>query len=340
MTCSLHGESISLEALRDQLANASQQAEWKPPPRFREKTFANYRIDPEVPGQAEAVTEVMRFAAAAKRGITNVFRRRGRRGCYLDGDFGVGKTHLLAAAWHAAPGSRSYVSFAEAINHSVRHGPEATVRSLAADLVCIDEFELDDPSNTRMADLICHGLAKAGCRLLVTSNTVPGELGVGRLFVDQFRAQLVRISDLFSDVHVPGRDYRQRRHDQHLGLLRWGAEADLAGARHSLSLTATSLDQLLMMVPIIHLRALGRFISHLEIRNVHTFPDQLAALRFVNLVDRVYDQCITVSVQADCAIDEVFHPDYRDWAFAKKYRRCISRLREACREDIRRELLP
>ena len=31
----------------------------------------------------------------------------GPGGVYLDGGYGVGKTHLLASLWHAAPGARS-----------------------------------------------------------------------------------------------------------------------------------------------------------------------------------------------------------------------------------------
>lgn len=346
----LGGEPTTLEFLRDALAQYEGIQTWAPPPRFAGKTFANYRIDHHVNGQAAAVADVEQFTAKCRRGVTAMFRRKGPKGCYLDGDFGVGKTHLLAAAWHAAPATKSYVSFAEAINLCIRHGPPDAVKRLAADLVCIDEFELDDPSNTRMADLLCDGLVQRGCRLLVTSNTVPGELGVGRLFVDQFRAQLVRISAIFTDVHVPGADYRQREdHGDDLGRLRWDVatvgQVETAApdqpsttAARSLSISAKALDQLLLMVPVVHLRGLGGLISHLHISQLDTFSDQLAALRFVHLIDRAYDQCITLSVAAQCAMNDLFHADYRDWAFAKKYRRCLSRLSEACREEIRHAL--
>ena len=94
---------------------------------------------------------------------------------------------------------------------AVQLGHQGAIDLLASDLICIDEFELDDPSNTRMIDLIIDGLVKQGGRLMVTSNTVPGELGQGRMFIDQFRAQLNRVANAFSDIHVPGNDYRQRR---------------------------------------------------------------------------------------------------------------------------------
>ena len=85
---------------------------------------------------------------------------------YLDGGFGVGKTHLLAASFHAAPGDRRYLSFAEAVGLAVVQGPDATIDLLTSDLVCIDEFELDDPSNTRLIDLVLEGLIRRGTRIV------------------------------------------------------------------------------------------------------------------------------------------------------------------------------
>ena len=89
-------------------------------------------------------------------------------------------------------------------------GPNGAAERLQADLVCFDEFELDDPSYTRLADLLLDQLVAGGAKIVVTSNTVPGELGVGRMFVDRFRAQLDRVAQHFHDVHVPGSDFRQR----------------------------------------------------------------------------------------------------------------------------------
>jgi cell division protein ZapE len=43
-----------------------------------------------------------------------------------------------------------------------------------ADLVCIDEFELDDPGDTVLMARLLRELADAGARLAATSNTLPG----------------------------------------------------------------------------------------------------------------------------------------------------------------------
>src|SRR5690606_6182136 len=71
-------------------------------------------------------------------------------GVYLDGGFGVGKTHLLAAVYHAMPVRRKYFgSFIEYTALVGALGYQNTVELLrGAGLLCIDEFELDDPGDT------------------------------------------------------------------------------------------------------------------------------------------------------------------------------------------------
>jgi cell division protein ZapE len=314
-------------------ALAEDQLDLSPPPRFHDTTFESYRIDPAIAGHAEAVEQVRHFAGR-RRGFSDWFRRSGPKGLYLDGDFGVGKTHLLASSWHLASGSKHYLSFAEAMSLAVSVGAEGAIDRLAANLVCIDEFELDDPSNTRLADLLCDGLVKGGARLIVTSNTVPGELGAGRLFVDQFRAQLVRISSVFSDVHVPGKDYRQRkRQDAQSDPPGWGPDTSPAPASESRPVfSLPQLDGLLVQIPIIRLRTLAKQLQGLTLIGVDTITDQLAALRLVHLIDRLYEHRVPLRVQAHCPLSEIFAADYRDWAFRKKYQRCMSRLYELCTE--------
>ncbi len=85
-------------------------AQLRPPPTFADVSFATYQPDPAEPTQAAAVVACQDFCRQA------VERRAGRRkllgrreilpgvGLYLDGGFGVGKTHLLASAYYQLPG--------------------------------------------------------------------------------------------------------------------------------------------------------------------------------------------------------------------------------------------
>src|SRR5512134_351842 len=83
-------------------------AELVPPPRFADVSFDSYRPDPDQPSQAEAVDTLRGWLAGWSSPRPRRWWSRGSRpaegegGVYLDGGYGVGKTHLLASLWHAA----------------------------------------------------------------------------------------------------------------------------------------------------------------------------------------------------------------------------------------------
>ena len=325
---------MSLADLPNQSLEAPKREELIPPPRFDNATFDSYIVDHSIDGQGIAVEQVQAFAKRERKRWYHWGRRDEKPGLYLDGDFGVGKTHLLAAMFHACPGTKTYCSFAEAINLAVIHGPDEAIKILSADLVCIDEFELDDPSNTRLADLLVEGLVKLNSHIAVTSNTVPGELGEGRMAVDKFRSQLVRIADVFEDIHVPGNDYRQRsRLSEHQNPKYWGPDVENFAVESAVSIDMKEFDKLLTGIPIINLRRLAMKLPHLHLHGVVPCADQLIALRLVHAIDKLYDYHCALRVQSDTDLEDLFLPEYRDWAFAKKYRRCSSRLAELCAEE-------
>ena len=82
-------------------------AELVPPRHFADESFATYRPDPAHPSQAAAVTRLSAAAEQIRRGGQKSFWKRGKTtpvAVYLDGGFGVGKTHLLTSL--AARGRR------------------------------------------------------------------------------------------------------------------------------------------------------------------------------------------------------------------------------------------
>jgi cell division protein ZapE len=320
-----------LDSLVGQLLAAPDPAELIPPPHFRAKTFADFEIDPNVAGQAEAVAAIRSFASQGTGWWTRLTRRNGKQALYLDGGFGVGKTHLLASCFHEATGIRRYLSFAEAMSLMALLGHRTAIAKLTADLVCIDEFELDDPTNTRLADLLISGLLAAGSRIVTTSNTVPGELGQGRMAVDLFRTQLARLESAFSDIHVPGSDRRLRAAVRNGDPAGWGPEvAPLPVADLHHVVDAAALDRALLRVPVANLHRLAALMRGLTVLGLRPFTDQLSALRFVHLVDRLYDHNARLRVQSTARIDDLFPAEHCQAAFSKKYRRCQSRLRELC----------
>ena len=303
-----------------------------PPPRFQAKDFARFRIDPAIAGQAEAVAAVRTFATHRPGILDRLFARQTSPGLYLDGGFGVGKTHLLAASFNATSGSRRYLSFAEAMSLLTVRGKDAAIELLTADLVCIDEFELDDPTNTRLADLLTSGLMERKARIIATSNTVPGELGQGRMAVDLFRTQLARIEAAFTDIHVPGNDWRLRSIEAGHLPENWGPTVEPLTGDGCITVDAHRLDRWLQDVPVINLRRIAAMITALTVTELAPFENQLAALRFVHLVDKLYDYGAALRVRSTAAIADLFPPEHCQAAFSKKYRRCQSRLAELCME--------
>lgn len=85
-----------------------------PPPQFDGATFETYRADPHFPSQQYAKDHLTTFATGGAQASKGGFFRRAKKepelkpGIYLDGGFGVGKTHLLASIYHAMPARRKY----------------------------------------------------------------------------------------------------------------------------------------------------------------------------------------------------------------------------------------
>src|SRR5690606_8529592 len=138
-------------------------------------------------------------------------------GVYLDGGFGVGKTHLLAAVFHAMPARRKYFgSFIEYTALVGALGYKPTVALFrGADLLCIDEFELDDPGDTMVRTRLLGELVAAGTRLAATSNTPPNALGEGRFAAQDFLREIHAMAEAFQTLRIDGVDYRQRAIDGH-----------------------------------------------------------------------------------------------------------------------------
>src|SRR5215207_9586168 len=77
-----------------------------PTRRFARVSFDSYEPDPRYPSQQRALDRLRWFAKALEPPSNPIQRVLGRRpkvpkGIYLDGGYGVGKTHLLAATYHA-----------------------------------------------------------------------------------------------------------------------------------------------------------------------------------------------------------------------------------------------
>ncbi|WP_353113606.1 cell division protein ZapE [Microbacterium sp.] len=308
-----------------------------PPPQFDGATFESYRADDAYPSQEDAKKRLMAFANGAqpvkKAGL---FRRAPKEpemkpGFYLDGGFGVGKTHLLASIYHAMPARRKYFgSFIEYTALVGALGYKNTVDLLrGADLLCIDEFELDDPGDTMIMTRLLGELVSSGTKLAATSNTPPNALGEGRFAAQDFLREIQAMSDSFETLRIDGVDYRQRAIDGHSVSL---DDAAYAAAIARASETGTASDDVfgdvVRHLAQVHPSRYLRLIDGLDLvglRDVRLITDQSEALRLVAFVDRVYDTQIPI-VSTGTPLDEVFSEEMLAGGYRKKYLRAISRL--------------
>ncbi len=308
-----------------------------PPPQFDAATFDSYRVDPEYPSQEEAKQTLQRFAGRGTPAKKGGFFSRAKKepelkpGVYLDGGFGVGKTHLLASIYHAMPARRKYFgSFIEYTALVGALGYKNTVDLLkGADLLCIDEFELDDPGDTMVMTRLLGELVPTGTRLAATSNTPPNALGEGRFAAQDFLREIHAMSDSFQTLRIDGVDFRQRAIDGHSVVLDDTTyAADIAAAAVEGPVSDDAFDDLIRHLAQVHPSRYIRLIdgvTRVGLRGVRQLTDQSEALRFVAFVDRVYDAQIPI-VATGLGLDSVFSDEMLAGGYRKKYLRAISRL--------------
>ena len=328
---------VHLTERSPQVSGAEMVAALVPPPQFDDATFDTYRADPAYPSQQEAKDRLIVFSgggAPAERG--GLFRRAKKApemkpGVYLDGGFGVGKTHLLASIYHAMPARRKYFgSFIEYTALVGALGYQKTVELFrGADLLCIDEFELDDPGDTMVMTRLIGELVPTGTKLAATSNTPPNALGEGRFAAQDFLREIHAMASSFETIRIDGTDYRQRALDGHAQVL---DDAAYAQALTDASAAGTASDDdfagLVRHLASVHPSRYIRLIDGIDtigIRDVAELDDQSAALRFVAFVDRAYDAQIPVRATGE-PLDRVFAPEMLTGGYRKKYLRAISRL--------------
>lgn len=359
---SLSAGEVSLADLRVESNLGDLVTSFVPPDRFAAVSFGTYYPSPAFPSQASAANRLRRFAEDLNDQRTGPLRRIGalfgskRRaeplGLYLDGGFGVGKTHLLAAAHGAARVSRVYLSLSELAQTVIAMGLSACVETFRrCRLICVDEFELDDVAGTRIAASFLRGLWADGgeTRVVVTSNTLPSDLGRGRFSADDFAREIGEIAAGFEVVRIDGEDYRHRAsgaagndpavlppHRLTARFLSYvpspvGFVAPGPGAK----VLATHDDLLACLVTLhpIHYGQLARSIDALFVENLSPIPDQDAALRFVGLVDKLYDWRVRLFVSTASQLSDVFPAEYRHGSYSRKYGRCLSRLHELLAES-------
>lgn len=300
-------------------------SELVPPREFESSSFGNYRPDSNFPSQAAARDQASEFVGAAKRGMFGKKSKIDAPGLYLDGGFGVGKTHLLAAMYHSFKGSKLFGSFMAYTSLVGALGFAKALDTLSRfDFIAIDEFELDDPGNTMIMSRLLNELSEKGAKFAATSNTPPNALGEGRFAAADFQREILGIGKQFLMLRVDGEDFRHR-------------PVNAEGVSYSLSdlqswvtedTAVADFATLLKKLGTVHPALYGKLLAgdkQMALLNVNLLTDQNDALRFVSLVDRAYELQIKIR-GTGIPLTEIFPQHFLDGGYRKKYLRAVSRL--------------
>ena len=302
-----------------------------PPRHFADARLSTYLPDPEHPGQAAARDRMAALAAELDRAQRRFpRRRRPLPAVYLDGGFGVGKTHLLAATAHeVGQDAAAYGTFVEYTHLVGALGFAETVRALTRRrLVCIDEFELDDPGDTLLVSRLLRELSDAGVAVAATSNTLPDSLGEGRFAAEDFRREIQALAARFEVLRVDGPDYRHRTAPR-TAPGRPDAEVRAATARVP-GATCDDAEAVVAHLRTVHPVRYGALLDGVTLvglTGVRPLTDQADALRLVVLVDRLYDRDVPVLV-GGAGTEGLFDAAMLRGGYRKKYLRALSRLAE------------
>ncbi len=323
------GDFRSIVTLQPQVSTSQLLAELVPPREFSQATFSTYVPHTEFPSQSQARDKAKAFAEG--KGSRKLFGRSESEsvGIYLDGGFGVGKTHLLASIWHAFRGKKAFGSF---ISYTSLIGAlgfaEAIVALSRFELICIDEFELDDPGDTMMMSRLINELSAKGIKFAATSNTPPNALGEGRFAAADFQREIHGIADKFQMLRIDGEDHRHRPIEQ-VGKAFSASEMEiwLADCQKA-AIALDEFDAVLKHLSTIHPSRYGRLLEGIEalgLVNCHVLDNQVDALRFVAFVDRAYEAQLKIRATGT-PLTEVFSANYLSGGYRKKYLRAVSRL--------------
>lgn len=321
-------------------------ADLVPPPRFAAARLDNYVPDPAHPSQQEAKELISRFARGIGKEEPGGWLRRLRRkrdvarGIYLDGGFGVGKTHLLTSLFHAVDGNRVYGTFVEYTNLVGALGFQKAVDLLAESaLVCIDEFELDDPGDTLLMTRLIRELSDRGVAVAATSNTLPEALGEGRFAAQDFLREIQSMAERFDVLRIDGEDYRRR--DGVTEIVALPAHQVRERAQEQQRSSLDDFEDLLGHLARVHPSRYGAMLDDLDevcVLRMRPVTRHHDALRLVVLIDRIYDRELPMPLSAadeGAVVQELFSDELLRSGYRKKYYRCLSRLSSLSNDGAR-----
>lgn len=324
------------------------------PDRFRDATFDRY--EPATPSQADALRIARRVVEETRRApswtewmkrLMGAGDESRPNGLYLVGPAGTGKTHLLAAMYHALTPEVSCAFLHSSTLFRQTEPPVAFAHRLADQhaVCCLDEAEIDDPANEVRLVQVMKTLADRDVLLAATSNVEPEQYLSSQLNGTRFERFLHReFRAQYRIVFVQGDDYRRTHEGQQSGYGWIGPSEQTRPAMQRTYADASGASQWWSFeelrratTEIAHTTLIDDVtqIDHLFLENV-ALADTDDALRVLRVVDALYlhEDAPTLYFTAERPPDAWFDPDAHAGvaqAVAEKFERTVSRLHALCR---------
>jgi len=310
-----------------------------PHPKFSLCRFDNYQEDINYPSQLELKTllkDTITRSSNIKKPtlITKLLSRKitaSDKNIYIDGSYGIGKTHLLSACFHDFSGSKSFLSFLELTYFINYYGLEKTIDEFKKiKLLLLDEFDLDDPATTRMMARFITEI-NPYTTIITTSNRLPKELGGTNFDTEMFAKELGIIADSFKTIIVEGESFR-------IKLAKWQATYSdktfdnmYKNFVSRLGISMIDYDNLNTILQSNHpfkFFIIPKNISALFIKGFIGFKQLNDALRFSIFIDHCYYYDIKLFFNIAIDHDTLFPKDILQTTFERQFLRCLSRLDE------------
>lgn len=325
----------------------------RPHPKFSHCTFENYIPDENFPTQdmiksrlQGSLDKMRNIDVGTSAPVKKKFSLFGKKksaeptadsnkpnNLYIDGSYGIGKTHLLSACYNKCCKNKAFLSFGE-MNYFFHYlGVENCIEHFSKlNLLLIDEFELDDPAMTHIMAKFFRELDK-NTFVVTTSNTLPADLGKGRVMsLENFKKQITDIIDSFESFVVEGDDYRKKNK-----VMRQSVSQDTfldafsayeIESKPKTKIGFESLNKILEGNHPFKYFVIPAAVEAIFIDGLRPFVQLNNALRFNQLIDVCYYYNTKLFIKGSCDIGDLFPPELLESSFQKKLYRCLSRLDE------------
>ncbi len=313
---------VPIEHIRD-IVRRTHEPQFMLPARFNHVSFESFELGPDSDDQRRTIDQLQAVISESSRTLRFWQKRNPDipRGVYMMGPPGIGKTHLLAATYHEAAEPKLFATFDEFLAAVGTMGMEALGAFVARHrLVCIDEIDLDDPANIMMLNSMLRIMLAADLYVIATANARPGGMAGGKYYQNPFTRELGEIAGSFSIVELDGQDWRETGK---------AATRRREAPERVVQFTWEELTTFLRNThPMYDARWLLE-VDGIELDRLEPLADRDQAIRFVRLIDRVYDRDVQVQATGQVPdVDSILEPIRDEARFRLHYIRCRSRLTE------------